>query len=293
MDWSAVFDDVGEEEGDWEREEVTSARTGMLQILQLEGKYGPVVCYAFTVNYILGVGCLGIPYAFLQCGIVLGSLLVILLSVVSYMTVMWVAQTYQQELLMETYLSNSNPFILSPVLKKRSPIPPASTALREADEESQPLKSSVSVLYKSISNFGAILQDTTEKKEAKEIIKAEKGKELIEKKRKERSNLAKGKNEGDHHVAQLEVTDLALEYLGPYGKLSYQLSLMLLTYVGLLAYTQVFNSSFVSQVWPGAPLWLPAVLFGAVVVPLSCFDLAEQVNVQVAMSVLRFLSLGE
>lgn len=288
MDWSAVYDDMGEEEGDWEREDVTSARTGMLHVLQMEGKYGPVVCYAFTVNYILGVGCLGIPYAFLQCGIVLGSILVILLSAVSYMTVMWVAQSYQLELMMDTYLSNSNPFVLSPVVKKKATTSRKAEIDAQEVEEARPLLGST--IYKSLSNFGSVLQQTAEKREAKKMMKMEIGKTLIEQKRKERrSNAAHHQD----HAAQLEVTDLALEYLGPYGKVSYQVSLMLLTYVGLLAYTQVFNNSFISQVWPASPSWLPALLFGAVVVPLSCFDLAEQVTVQVAMSLLRFLSLGK
>lgn len=57
---------------------------------------GPVVCYTFTVNYILGVGCLGIPYAFLQSGIILGIALVLLLTFVSYITVMWIAVATQQ-----------------------------------------------------------------------------------------------------------------------------------------------------------------------------------------------------
>ena len=293
MDWSAVFEDGGEEEGEWEREDIASARTGILQLLQSEGKYGPLVCYAFTVNYILGVGCLGIPYAFLQCGIVLGSILVLLLSMVSYMTVMWVAQTYQQELLMEAYLSNSNPFILSPVIKKRSPIPSNNTSMQDLHEESQHHAEHTLLKNNIYQNFGSILQNTTEKQEAKKLLKATRGKELIASKRKERNKITNNKNENNENTVQLEVTDLALEYLGPHGKLVYQISLMLLTYVGLLAYTQVFNSSFVSQIWPTAPYWLPAVLFGVVVVPLSCCDLSDQVTVQVVMSLLRFLSLGK
>lgn len=98
MDWSAVFDDVGEGEGDWDRAEMqgegpkmqvtmthikVSLPPLMLRsagdkshrlILQIFGPptadgrtaYTPLICYAFTVNYILGVGCLGIPYAFQQ-----------------------------------------------------------------------------------------------------------------------------------------------------------------------------------------------------------------------------------
>ena len=156
----------------------------MLQALQLEGNYGPFICYAFTVNYILGVGCLGIPYAFLQCGIVLGSTLVIVLSIVSYMTVMWVAQTFQQELLMNSYLSNSNPFILSPVIKRKSPIPPGLSS--SSIDETQPIlaQSLKNNLYSSLSNFGAVLQSSTEQQEAKKLMLAEQGKDFIEKKRK-------------------------------------------------------------------------------------------------------------
>ena len=40
MDWSSVFEDAGEEEGDWNRDDACSARTGMLAVLQMEGKYG-------------------------------------------------------------------------------------------------------------------------------------------------------------------------------------------------------------------------------------------------------------
>ena len=48
MDWSSVFEDEGEEEGDWEREDNGSARTGILTALQLEGKYGTIT---FSVFY--------------------------------------------------------------------------------------------------------------------------------------------------------------------------------------------------------------------------------------------------
>ena len=61
---------------------------------------------------------------------------------------------------------------------------------------------------------------------------------------------------------------------------------------GLVAYSQVFVatvSPFLAPLLPsGAAAGdarLPAVaLYSAVVIPLSCFDLAEQVGVQVAMA---------
>jgi len=242
----------------------------------LGGTYGPFVCYAFTVNYILGVGCLGIPYAFLRCGPLFGSVIVISLSCVTYITVMWVAVASQQEIQLSLYLSSTNPFILSPKLQSRK------TAVG-SDEEKQPLKSlGMNTFYSSVSQYLGV-------QEERPRITAEEGKAYLDKKRRER-DLSK---KGDHDEAQeLEVTDLASEFLGPWGKLTYQTSLMMLTYVGLLAYTQVFNSSFISQLWPSAGSLLPAALFALMVVPLSCFDLAEQITVQVLMSLLRFLSLG-
>jgi hypothetical protein len=339
MDWSSVFEDGGEEEGDWTRDEITSSRTGMLEILKSEGNYGPLTCYAFTVNYILGVGCLGIPYAFLQCGVLLGTVSVITLSYVSYVTVMWVAEASQQEMQMSLYLSNSNPFILSPVLsvsKKKQHVQQvgnqpsqrplgsnfSSTASLPVDEKS-PINNSLKAnLYSSLTSIG-VLRSTNpssnslpplaeqldplllEAQAAKGVVLgsgsssetqlASKGREFIDRKRRELSEIAKQKKNGSliHDGSiEMEVTDLVSEYIGPYGKFCYQCSLMMLTYVGLLAYTQVFNSSFASQVWPAAPQYVAPLLFGIIVVPLSCFDLAEQVTVQVVMSLLRFLSLG-
>ncbi|CAK4070739.1 unnamed protein product [Aphanomyces euteiches] len=55
--------------------------------------YSPLVAYSFTVNYILGVGSLGVPYALYKAGIVFGSIMLIVVSFLSYMTVMWVSET--------------------------------------------------------------------------------------------------------------------------------------------------------------------------------------------------------
>ena len=350
MDWSAVFEDVGEEEGDWTRDEVSSARTGILQLLQLEGSYGPGICYAFTVNYILGVGCLGIPYAFLKCGILLGSLLTVFIAYVSFITVMWVAVASQQEIQLTKYLAYANPFITTPPISKKKkislkvgaeaeemvPINAASTAptMSGATATATAISSSVGPasglsptrkavqeiadsLYSSFKGYtGKLMEgggcDSEEAMETPELLARRqsflerKKKEKIKRKRAMRvlsssainsgnengySSADSGPNNEDH-VEELEVTDLAKEFLGPGGKLMYQSSLMLLTYVGLLAYSQVFNSSFISQFWPTAPQYVPALLFSVIAVPLSCFDLTEQVTMQVLMSALRFLSLG-
>jgi hypothetical protein len=86
MDWSSIYENTGEELGDW------YGFTGRLQPLLVNvasrGKYGTWACYSFTVNYILGVGCLGIPYAFLQGGVVFGVVLVLAETAVSLVTVL-------------------------------------------------------------------------------------------------------------------------------------------------------------------------------------------------------------
>lgn len=89
-----------------------------------------------------------------------------------------------------------------------------------------------------------------------------------------------------------EVLELVLRFLGPWGKTFYQTILMMLMFVGLIAYTQVFVNTFVSQIYPGVSTIIPSLFFGVIAVPLSCIDLAEQISVQVIMSILRFLSLA-
>ena len=58
--------------------------------------YNSVAAYIFTINYILGVGCLGVPYGFARAGIALGSFIVVLVTAVSYATVCYVAETVRR-----------------------------------------------------------------------------------------------------------------------------------------------------------------------------------------------------
>lgn len=55
MDWNQVFEETGEEEGEWienNEEDDSFTRLGYLQHLK---HYSPVICYCFSVNYILGM----------------------------------------------------------------------------------------------------------------------------------------------------------------------------------------------------------------------------------------------
>ena len=87
MDWGSVLEDSGEEQMTLQR---LGGRLGFLSALE-SGTYTPLVAYLFTVNYILGVGVLGMPYAFYRAGVLLATVIIILCSFVAYATTLWVA----------------------------------------------------------------------------------------------------------------------------------------------------------------------------------------------------------
>lgn len=92
MDWSSVFEENGEEAGDWERSDIINRLEPLIDLLSNDGRYTKNVMFAFTINYVLGVGCLGIPYAFDKAGILLGTVIMIFISFVTWVTVLWVAE---------------------------------------------------------------------------------------------------------------------------------------------------------------------------------------------------------
>lgn len=248
MDWSAIYDNHGEEEGRWEDHGETRSSRNAHRLLHrkmslslgplstassthastggtaapdddLAAQYSPLVAYAFTVNYILGVGSLGIPYAFYRAGLVLSNLMIVLVTLISYMTVMWVSETVARarEAFTLAYRTEASALLFS-----------EKTALQAYDDFP-------------------------------------------------------------------EVTQLCDRFLGKVGSRLYQLSLLGLMYGGLLGYSQVFVNSFLTQVTSVAGIEITSLhaagVFAAIVIPLSCSDLTEQIHVQLLMSVVRFGAL--
>ena len=88
-----------------------------------------------------------------------------------------------------------------------------------------------------------------------------------------------------------EVIDLIDYYLTPIHKFIYQISLSLLMFVGLLAHSQVFCGSILALLfWDKAVPGLPQIIFGTLVLPLSCMKLNEQVSLQPLMAIIRFVA---
>ena len=105
MDWTSLFENTGEEEDlvPWEHYGPTTraARGADAWLPATPGgsskkkgrvTYSRFALFCITLNYILGVGTLGIPYAFSKAGIVLSVLMFLLVSIISAVTVVWVAE---------------------------------------------------------------------------------------------------------------------------------------------------------------------------------------------------------
>lgn len=216
-------------------------------------------------------------YAFYESGILLGTVLTLFLSFIAYVTVLWyellriifcyswyrVAETGYRDIQLRKYGRERSPEQYTARYRKHSlyncekDIKVRGISIDSIDPKSKeftPLKESSSNRRYSSNNF--------------ELSKA--------------SNFEE----------ESEVLELVLRFLGPWGKTFYQTILMMLMFVGLIAYTQVFVNTFISQIYPGVSTLLPSLLFGIIAIPLSCIDLAEQISVQVIMSILRFVSLA-
>jgi hypothetical protein len=186
--------------------------------------------YYLSINFILGVGCLGIPYAFARAGFLLCSCILLTVTLFSYMTVLWVAETGARfEKQIKASVEGGISLEQSPLLTRRT---------------SQ-----------------------------------------------EKTNLI-------IEEGRYEVIDLVDYYLGRFQKIIYQISLMALMYVGLLAYSQVFCGAIAALIWGesgavGKAAWgfVPQIIFGIMVVPLSCLELDEQITVQSIMANVRFVAI--
>lgn len=249
MDWTSIFDETGEDEliipqlmeghpteprlvrlvnklylHDECLDEINHHRLMVISESHATSPaYSLRALYYLTINYILGVGCLGIPYAFARAGFLLCSAILVAVTICSYMTVMWVAESGQRY-----------------EIQKR--------------------------------NFG------------KDEVASEAASLL---------NIPGSQTPETLDSGRYEVIDLVSHYLGPIHKFIYQVSLLFLMYVGLLAYTQVFCGSISAIIWgdEDGPMGLSQLIFASMVIPLSCMELDEQVSIQSLMATARFVAI--
>lgn len=227
----------------------------------VDNGYTLYALYFLSINYILGVGVVGVPYAFSKSGWLLGSALVIVITLISYMTVMWVAEAgeraeiiKEQQQLRATIVKHNNtgPTRTNNILTVTPTTTTTNNVQQFSTNEHTPL-----LIYHSNNNSSLLLDiGCTE---------------------------------------NFEVTDLVKLFLGPIHYNLYQISLLALMFIGLLAYTQVFCVTvrallFASEKDDTAVgLFLPLLVFSAIVIPLSCIELEEQIYMQAILSLMRFV----
>lgn len=292
------------------------------------------------------MGCLGIPYAFLKSGIVMGSLLIIVLSTVAYMTTLWVAESGFRDLQIRRLEDEMTPtkreqqgqgqghrgrqrgrawsINISNNTKNNITATTHDNTITNATPTTTPESKQQSTGYGTITNSGGNSHGPSKKEATEEKVEFSSLSTLIEREslllsrhtpsptgrmcsphthkqlhgsggggRLRLSSEDQGWGGGgyaDHTSGyegglegeaegEAEVVELVLRFLGPSAKSSYQVAVMCLMSIGLIAYCQVFVQTFRQQLWASVPEFIPVLLFAGVVVPLSCIDLAEQVIV--------------
>ena len=224
----------------------------------VDNGYTLYALYFLSINYILGVGVVGVPYAFSKSGWLLGSALVIVITLISYMTVMWVAEAAER----------------AEIIK----------------EQQQLRATSVKLNNTRAKNILTLTPTTTTTNNMQQLSTNEHTPLLIYQWNDNSSHLL-----DIGSMENFEVTDLVKLFLGPIHYNLYQISLLALMFIGLLAYTQVFCVTIRALLFASdnddttVGLFLPLLVFSAIVIPLSCIELEEQIYMQAILSLMRFV----
>jgi hypothetical protein len=98
-DWGSMFEDTAEEEPNaaW----VYFTRATRLNLKP--GTYlSTLSAYAVTLNYVLGLGCLGIPYAFFKAGLGFSIVVTCVAAFVSMLSTMWIVEVHMRAMILKT-----------------------------------------------------------------------------------------------------------------------------------------------------------------------------------------------
>lgn len=65
--------------------------------------YSPIVCYAFTINYVLGIGVLSVPYAFYHSGLLLSTIVLLTVTLVAIVTANYTSDSHARAQLISAH----------------------------------------------------------------------------------------------------------------------------------------------------------------------------------------------
>ena len=235
--------------------------------------------YYLSINYILGVGCLGIPYAFAKAGFILCTCILVVVSFSSFCTIMWVAEAgeryhyYWEEQHRQRHSHQQQQQQLhhhegNTLLKNKG-----NQQYTRGKEQQQPSSEDSLLLQRT----PRLTRRSASSTSLNDLV-----------------DLDDENSPRHQHWDRYEVVDLVGFYLGDVHKIMYQISLMALMYIGLLAYSQVFCLAVLEIFWGTTKpsiAGIPQLIFAAMVVPLSCIELDEQISVQSFMAAVRFVAI--
>lgn len=271
MDWTSHFEDSGEQIQSWILGRV-SRFTQHTSIKQ----YNTITCYAFTINYILGIGLLNLPYAIYNSGIILGTIILAIISFITLITVMWIVDVlYVANYLIDigyfkcNYNSNNNNISLINTHNNNK----YNTFSCNYHNNNNNYTHNRTHNNVKISHINVQSQSTT--------------------------------NYELKH--QIEIVTLVDKFYNRHCRNLYQLMLVFLMLTGLISYSIVFVNSLMDQITLFncdlihnteisyeciKSYRLLCFIFACIVVPLSCLDLTEQITIQVMLTIARFITVG-
>ena len=245
--------------------------------------YAPFTAFCFTVNYILGVGVLGMPFAFAAAGWFLSTVVLLLITVFSWVTAMWLVQAQQ------TAKHNIRLTFEQHRQQQQQQQQAAAQPQQEPEPDAPPARAPA--LAAAPASFDGLIQEPLLPPAAASSSVSLYTPSLVDR--------------------RLELNELIRFYCGRRVQRAYELCLGTLIILALWAYCAVFAGSMAAHLPIAAMLqsgevcseadlggscqWLYLfylLLFALVVVPLTCRELTELKWVMIALAVFRFASLG-
>ena len=277
---------------------LTTGETSHQPMEQQQQGFSHFIAVCFTVNYLIGTGFLTIPWAFERGGIVLSLLTLIVVALISNIT--------------KNYLLSA------------MALAEALTTSRRLESESSASLSAVSMSPRYENGYGSANEgDHSMESDTRSGVQLQ---GLKADKEEYNGNPSTGDDDEDgdddddgtplslderdnhnamtHNIEQqeelaivrerkFEVIDLCRMYFGEIGEKALIFSVALDVYFELWAFVSVFASSSAREM-PlaknfGRDYYLYACIFAAIVVPMSCLELREQVQFQITLSACRIL----
>nr|CAG4714004.1 unnamed protein product [Naegleria fowleri] len=252
--------------------------------------YGSFVAYCFCVNYILGVGVLGVPNGFQQGGVLIGPIFLFIVTIFAALVLNWILET----------LCRANAFMK---VQEKQKLEEKSSLLHHDN-------ASMGTSSAAVDGNGTVVATATS--DTENILSTVAGTQY--------SPFVQERVVIEDHTTtselfefpqrRYEMNELSRLFLGRIGKVIYEIALCCYLYGSLWSYSTVFAESMASHVPLPINGWFTCNvysdnsstcdalykiyvgLYALVVVPMTCLNLTEQKPVQIILTIFRYVALA-